>query len=131
MTSPSSISKRIGKSAEALEAWSRFDYVDPRDWRTDAFGHELLPASRPADRDRGRNAPFAETEQDLAVVRGLARLVTTASCPGAGILNNLTNYVVGTGFKFTAGVKKRRPAPAGLVAAVQDAIDEFLDDNDF
>src|SRR5262245_19135063 len=119
MPSPTSISNHIAKSAAALEAWSRYDYVDPRDWRTDAFGNELLPVSRTADRDLGRNAPFAETEQDLAVVRGLARLVTTASCPGAGILHNLTNYVVGTGFKFTAGAKKRRPASRGLISAVQ------------
>lgn len=117
--------------SEALESWSRYDYVDPREWRTDPFGREMLPASRAADREQGRNGPFVETEQELATVRGLARMVTTASCPGAGILNNLTNYVVGTGFKFTAGAKRRRPAPAGLISAVQDAVDEFLDDNDF
>jgi hypothetical protein len=70
-----------------------------------------------------------ETEQDLARMRGMARWLADSSPAAIGVLKNLTNYVLGTGFKYTAGSK--RDAPKGLVSAVQQAVDEFLDDNDW
>lgn len=115
----------------ALESTAPPEYVDPYLWRTDAYGHEMAFAAVNDRRDDGKNAPFIENEQDLALVRGMARFVTQAQPPGVGIVANLTNYTIGTGFKFTVATKNKREAPPGLIAAVQDVVDQFLDDNDW
>lgn len=87
--------------------------------------------NRHDDRTDGKNRPFIETSIDAAYARGLARYITTANCPGAGIVENLRNYVVGPGYRFSVGSKKHAEAPNGLVPAVQGWLDKFLEDNDF
>lgn len=123
------------RNAVAMESWSggTFDVVDRRDYLPEFFGggYSNLTYSHLDDRREGRNSPFMEHEHDVAMARGMARMLTSVNCPGVGIGENLKNYVIRTGYKFTVGTKKKRQAPAGLVEAVQDVVDEFLDDNDF
>ncbi len=110
------------------------EFVDQREWMPVGYGFDTYGAgmiSRQDDRRDGRNSPFVETELDSDTVRGMARLVTTVNCPGVGIVENLKNYVVGKGFAFKAARKKRREVPQGLLAVVQDVLDDYLDDNDF
>lgn len=121
-------SQRLMESAPVLESWSELNYVDPREWRTDDWGRPLLPGGGD-DRSGGRNGPVFETEQDLARIRAAARWLADSSPAAIGVLKNLTNYVMGAGFKYTVGSK--REAPANLIAAVQQALDDFLDDNDW
>ncbi len=53
------------------------------------------------DRDEGRNFPIFRTEQELAVIRGAARLLTSSNPIAVGVLASLTNYVIGNGFQYT------------------------------
>lgn len=81
------------------------------------------------DRHQGRDEPWIVTQDDLAAARGMARLVTTINCPAIGIIENLENYTLKRGCNYVAGEKKNSECPEGLVAAVQDVVDEFLDEN--
>ena len=58
------------------------------------------------DRTDGRNRPFWETESQLAIIRARSRWLATLDCTGVGILERLTNYVIGTGYQFTATKRK-------------------------
>ncbi len=108
------------------------DIVDRREYLTDdpAFGFPLLnPFSVLSDRLEGKLWPVYQCEQDLARIRGRAHNLAVLTAAPAGILDALANYVLGSGFTFTAR------AVAGqahdLAAAVQGTIDRFLDDNAF
>lgn len=81
------------------------------------------------DRHQGRDEPWIVTAQDMAAARGMARLVTTINCPAIGIIENLENYTLKRGCNYVAGEKKNSECPEGMVAAVQDVVDEFLDEN--
>lgn len=115
---------------------TRSDFA-PLGWGFDNYG--LLPgvnepgpyASSPDDRKYGRDEPFYQSDTDVSNARTLARYVTTVNCPAIGIGENLKNYVVGKGFSFSAGTKQKAAVPKGMVDAVQDVIDEFIDLNDF
>ena len=82
------------------------------------------------DRDQGRNYPIFQTEQELAFIRGAARLVTTSNPVAVGVLASLTNYVIGNGFQYKA------TAAAGngdgqLALIANEIIAEFLSENDW
>ncbi len=130
------VSKRSGLAGRVAEsAVADYEFADRREYLPNGFGFDPGFGSNFLssldDRRDGRNAPFIEDELDVDAVRGLARLVTTVNCPGVGIVENLKNYIVGKGFSFKATKKKRRAVPEGLLDAVQDVIDNYLDDNDF
>lgn len=95
-------------------------------------GGMMNPISTRMDRRQGRMLPFLQTEQDLMLQRGIARIMTTLSCPAQGVLGSLTNYVVGEkGFKFTIDIKRERDKdriPDGLIEALQECLDEFQED---
>ncbi len=65
--------------------------------------------------------------------RGAARWLTTSSPIAVGVLNSLTNYVIGTGFHYA--VSERAAAAAGasdpLVSMAGAVLDEFFDENDW
>lgn len=126
---------RRSQHASALESWSDLEIVDRRDWMPTGFGLENGNyLSTQHDREDGRYSPFVENETDLALIRGMARLVTAATCSGVGIQNNLTNYVIGDGFSIEVSAKKHRISGISgsderLIAAVQDVLDEFFEEN--
>lgn len=93
-------------------------------------GPILNPVSTRMDRRQGRMLPFLQTEQDLMVMRGIARIISTLNCPAQGIIGALVNYVIGEkGFTFKVGRKRdKMKVPDGLEEAVQDVIDGFADD---
>ena len=103
------------------------ELVNPREYLFDTpgFGFDRFEPriSRPEDRRHGRNAPHFETEEDLARIRGLARWLAGADETAIGVLENLTNYVVGTGFTYTAVERSGGAAPRGLVDAVQRVVE--------
>lgn len=81
------------------------------------------------DRQRGRNFPVYEVEEDLRAIRGDARLLATENEAGIGAKNTLANFTVGTGFKYEVSLKKK-VSPRGnvrLVNKVQDWIDEYIE----
>ncbi|MEQ8788870.1 MAG: phage portal protein [Pirellulaceae bacterium] len=119
--------EQAARRVELREGWG--ELVNPRESEFDSpgFGLERIAArpSRVEDRQQGRNAPHFETEEDLARIRGLARWLASTDETTIGVLENLTNYVIGTGFTYTAVERAPGAAPRGLVDAVQQFIDEL------
>lgn len=119
-----------------MEAYG--DWVNPQEYLTDdpSFGlggRYVNPISRPDDRADGRYRPVFENETDLAMIRGAAHVLTTSTGSGLNILGNLTDYTIGSGFKYEAKLadEKAEDPQSDLIAAVQRVIDTFLDDNDW
>jgi hypothetical protein len=115
------------------ESWG--DLVDPREWMYDGPAFARLgfaSASQRDDRKQGRNTPIVQTEADLARIRGVGRLICETSVNAQCALQNLANYVVGTGFEYE--VQKRRKkayVEPDLLEEVQDWLDTFLRENKF
>ena len=119
-------------SRHVMEAeWG--DVVDRREYLYDTpgFGTEgayLKRQSRVDDRRDGRYRPFFENEHDLAEARGIGRYLYACDETAIGIVDNLTNYTLGTGFTYTAQPKRKTiQPPDGLTEAVQDVIDEITE----
>jgi hypothetical protein len=116
--------------SRAGESW-----VDPLEFLIDdptfGFGKPLLPLSLVDDRRHGRNRPIFQTEAQLAMIRGAARIVAQTAPMAIGALEALGNYVIGKGFTYETAARSNRNCPAGLTDAVQDVIDEFCDANDW
>jgi len=121
------------KDGQLLEAWG--DLVDPLEWFQDdpAFGRAINPVSRIDDRSGGRTRPIIENEHNLAAVRGTARLLADSVPAAIGVIKNLTNFCIGTGFSYKAISRDQTPTAGveGLVADVQRVVEEFLEDNDW
>lgn len=81
-----------------------------------------------SDRASGDYRPIFQTEWDLAAIRGIARYLAQSAF-GQGILGNLRNYIIHTGFDYAATSRRGHDAPRGLVQQVQRIIDRFLADN--
>jgi Phage portal protein, lambda family len=116
--------------SRAGESW-----VDPLEFLIDdptfGFGKPLLPLSLVDDRRHGRNRPIFQTEAQLAMIRGAARIVAQTAPMAIGALEALGNYVIGKGFTYEVADRRNRQAPSGLAACVQDVLDEFCDLNDW
>lgn len=116
-------------------AWG--ELIDPRERLWDdpkfsgTYGYNVFSTGRPEDRFGGKLRPIYETESDLDDIRAAARLLTDTSAAAIGALLNLTNFVIGPGFVYTAQPEPRMDTPRELVVAVQRVLDEFLDDNDW
>lgn len=123
--------ERTQRAIIAMESYTAGEFVNRNEWRAPELGAGFSSISLLSDRADGANRPFTESLTDVAMARGLARMVSTADCPGVGVQTNLTNYVVGAGYTFDVSTKKKREAPAGLVAAIQEIVDEFLDRHDW
>jgi capsid protein len=85
------------------------------------------------DRRHGRNRPIFQTEAQLAMIRGAARIVAQTAPMAIGALEALGNYVIGKGFTYEVADRSRagRHSPDGLAECVQDVLDEFCDVNDW
>lgn len=130
----------INESAGVFDYYDFFDQ-SPYGYSAGQFGPVLgsggnvmlNPVSTRMDRRQGRMLPFLQTEQDLMLARGVARIICTLNCPAQGVLNALTNYVIGEkGFRYTVDVKhvhKKDEMPDGLIEAVQDTLDRFMEAN--
>jgi capsid protein len=110
-------------------------WVDPLEFLIDdptfGFGKPLLPLSLVDDRRHGRNRPIFQTEAQLAMIRGASRIVAQTAPVAIGLLDSLSNYVIGKGFTYEVSERPNRTCPKGLDTAVQDVIDEFCDVNEW
>lgn len=129
----------LPEPAELHESLSYYDWFDQASFGNGTGwgaswgagpGPILNPVSTRMDRRQGRMLPFLQTEQDLMIMRGIARIISTLNCPAQGIIGALVNYVIGEkGFQFKIGRKRDKiKVPDGLEEAIQDVIDEFADD---
>lgn len=107
------------------------DIIDPTEYLNDepGWGGQNVAAYL-VSRDRGGNAPTFSTDQELAGIRGASRIICDASVNAKCALQNLTNYVIGTGFKYSIVDKNRivKPGeePTPLAKDAIRIIDEFL-----
>jgi hypothetical protein len=122
--------------ADVLEGYNDADnMVDIRDYLPDLYRRSSTGVwpSRVTDREEGRYMPVFQTEQELSVIRGIARALVDGNPMAAGTLEALADYTIDKGFKYQAA-STNQDNPAGdteLVRQVQKAIDEFLDLNDW
>lgn len=117
-----------------LESW-----YYPYPSLTGGWGELVDPMDRYRDGDRlvvpvglqpsldGRQQPLLLSEQDLADTRQFARLLATLNPIAIGALDAIVSFVVGEGITFRATSKDQ--ADVGVIAAVQDAIDQFVEAN--
>ena len=82
-------------------------------------------------RSDGDFRPIFQSETEIALIRGIGRYLGSATDTGIGILGNLSNYVVHTGFDFSVGVKRGSGDYLKLAEEAQKVVDEFLDYNDW
>jgi hypothetical protein len=125
--------RAVGESQISNLTESYYDpnnYVDLRDYLGPGndFAQPMVAATR-GDRQEGRNRPIFWTEGELAAIRGMARILRASSPTAVCAFQNLTNYVIGTGYDYTVG--DRGGAPARLVRLAQRIIDDFLEENNF
>lgn len=81
-----------------------------------------------SDRASGDFRPVFQTEWDLAAIRGVAHFLAQSAF-GQGILGNLRNYIIHTGFDYAATARRGQHVPLKLVRDVQQIINTFLADN--
>jgi len=115
------------------EAWG--DRVNPRGYLNDdpTWGIDRNSWSAVQHRDRldGRMLPILETDDDLRAIQVVARVIAQVSVNAKCATLNLLNWVMGTGFEYGVEPAEGFEPPPQLVAAVQQVVDDFLEDNDW
>ena len=107
------------------------DLIDPTEYLTDepGWGGQSI-ASFLVSRDKGANAPAFRTDTDLANIRGAARIICDTSVNAKCALQNLQNYVVGSGFDYSVVDKGRTLGPGEdqtpLASEAGAIVEEFL-----
>ena len=126
-----------------LEAFG--DVVDRTEFLYDdpsfGFGRLVQQFTSIDDRKEGRYRPVYETEQDLARIRMQVRNLFSLTPFIVGAGDSLANYVLGSGFQFSAKPEQLpsadsqalaiSAAAAPLAAKVNQIIERFIDDVDF
>lgn len=121
------------QSRRIVEGWG--DLIDPREYLLNEPGWYQpgtisRRATRHDDRDGGRDRPFIESEEDLAVCRGIGRYLAKMDETSIGILDNLTNYTIDRGLSYSAAPRRKGVSvPAGLIQELDDFLDEFVEGN--
>ena len=123
--------KRAGKELqEANFLWDWVSgYQDLIDRLRSPDGLLLSAISIAADRRYGACWPFFRTWQELALLRGAARILYQTSTLARGVVSGLQSYIIGDGFQYR--VTEREGCPAGLRLACQEILDEYSDINDW
>lgn len=119
---------------DVLESWyyDASNYVNVADYLPGSYGGMGMGTAYPdrkSDREYGRNFPFFRTEIELMQIRGAAKILATGNENAVGVLNHLTNYIIGEGFTINTAARKNRKPPKGLVEKIQECLDKFLDRN--
>src|SRR5215469_942183 len=104
-------------------------YQDMLDRLRSPDGLLLSAISIVADRRYGAYWPFFRTWQELALIRGSARILYQTSALARGAVQGLVSYIIGAGFTYRAVEKPG--CPAGLRLACQEVLDENQELNDW
>lgn len=86
------------------------------------------------DRTEGRYLPLYETEHDLRAMRAESRTFYASYPIAQGLVDSLTNYVLGNGWEFNVKPKVRfaaDPVTRQLTPIVQTVLDKLLERNNF
>lgn len=107
------------------------ELVNRREYLTDTPGWGMADyrATTPSDRVGGKCSPFFENEFDLANIRGIGRYLAGATEVAIGALESLVSFTIGTGLTYEVAPKNETSNKDSLVEAVQVAVDEILEAN--
>lgn len=130
---------QLGAEARAnsrlLESYEYYDRLVDYPDRLTTADRLIGPAGTLQDRRDGQRGPLIRTLYDLETVRGFARVLYELNPPAQGIVGNLTDYIVGTGYPLNATAKAKgrlaQKESAGLCAQVQAVWDEFDEREEF
>lgn len=104
-----------------------FDYLGP--WREVLNAQQTDPGWYPvgsqSSRRYGTHFPFFQTEQQLARIRDLSRIVFGTSNHAKGLMRGLVSFTIGTGFKFKVTAK---PEAGQYADGADSRITAFLDE---
>ena len=105
------------------------ELIDPRERYHDTpdFNFADFRISTPDQRAHGDNSPLWRSEHELAQIRGVARWLCNYDEYAIGILGNLTNYTIGTGFQYKVTPKEGTSEAVALAA--QKVLDRFVLEN--
>jgi hypothetical protein len=125
----------VDEAQPMREAWGEMvpqtDY--PRgDWDRQQGYNSLLWSTVGAqigDRARGAEQLVFENEVDLARIRAIGRLLGNSSANAQAILNNLTSYILGTGYAYKAVAEEGETPAEDLLQTVQQIIGEVRREN--
>jgi len=115
------------KISEAIALNTSF--VDPTDALRDPVTGDVWDALG-VSHDGGVSA-LLDTEQKLADARKQARYLATVNEFAINGHENRVNYVIGTGYSYTAAAMKDGEVDEKRLAEVQTVIDEFIERNDW
>ena len=97
-------------------------WIDMMDRFQDGFG-PLSAASYLNDRRYGQNFPMWQNEQQLALMRGPARVLLAINAYAIGLLSGITSYVIGTG--MTIRILQKTDADKAVAQIAQKVWDEY------
>ena len=101
------------------------DFVDPRDAFLGDDGHRW----RAVRTNNPGESIVCGSEQELAEIRDSCRALAATNEFAINGHENRVNFLVGAGHTYRAAVRKGRDAGPELAAAVQDVLDEFVEQN--
>jgi hypothetical protein len=103
-------------------------FLKPSDYYDDWYPERrAFPRGYPQDKKYGENWPIIRHEEDLRLARGTSRLLSETNPLCIGFLNHVTNFVVGSGFKWHVGLKGQKGDKDNKDPAVIEG-QRFLDD---
>ncbi len=125
------LQQRQQRLTESYEAWEWISgWQDVVDRMRGPERDLVQPVSTAQDRRYGANWPFWRTWIEHARLRAAGRILCTLTNVGRGLVRGLCSYVVRDGYTFRAAARSDS-TPAALVGAVQAAIDDFSDHNEW
>lgn len=100
--------KQLEATTKLIESFGFYDDFPSDDlWeRTRGRRFQAFPPSQPSDRKGGANWPLWRTEAELDFHRQRSRVLSKVNGYAVCLLRNLTNYVIGDGFKYKTQAKK-------------------------
>jgi hypothetical protein len=110
-----------------LEGWG--DLVDRTEFLRDTpgfFPTRVNRLSLPYNRKDGDFFPHFRTEQELQEHRGSGEYLGVRHPVGIGLLDDLANYTISTGFTYTVAHRDTSTVNDKIVLACQDVINEFI-----
>ncbi len=108
-------------------AWDQYP-AGERD-RMFGMGSGLAFGAMLGDRSRGQAPLLFEDEQQLAHIRAIGRMLCDTSVNARCVQENLTSYILGTGYHYKVVMQDGVKAEPKLLAAVQQIINGFLRDS--
>lgn len=108
-----------------LEEWgTRVDRSEPL---RDAYGVARQRYSLPENRQNGDFVPHFRTEIELQRIRGAAQWIATTHPMAVGLIDDLCNYTISTGFDYTVDHKDQSILSDQQMTQVDEVINEFAE----